>query len=113
MLLGKYWDKFGSIRPGKISIEDVRSLYGISRLEARTLCEMAVSEGLFEKKVGLTCPSPGCNGRIIAEFDLGSKLPEEILCVICEADGIEPSTYKTDKLEKVEYYKLANYHVHN
>lgn len=106
MLFQRYLPKIESLNPGKIFVENVRSLFGISRVEARTWCEMAVDGKLFEKKIGLICPSPTCNDRIIAEYNSFAEIPDEITCSLCEAEGNEDTVYKTSKLNKVEFYKL-------
>jgi hypothetical protein len=94
------------IDSGYIFVENIRSLYNIPRVEARTLCEMAVRDGVFIKRIGLICPAPTCDKRIIADFSSYDEIPEEITCHICEAQDVEPSTYKTNALQKVEFYQL-------
>jgi hypothetical protein len=106
MLSAGSWTKIEQLNPAKIFVENVRSLLNISRLEARTLCEMAVSDQLFEKRVGLVCPDDNCNGRILADFKWGEQMPESISCKICQVEDREQSTYRTSDLKKVEFYKL-------
>jgi len=106
MLLTGSWAKIEQLNPTKIFVENVRSLFKISRIEARTLCEMAVTDKLFEKRIGFICPSDSCNGRIVAEYKLGDKIPETISCTICEAEGSDQSTYLTSELKQIEFYKL-------
>lgn len=106
MSLQQYLQTIKGIDPGKIYVEHVRSAYNTTRLQARILCEMAVKENLFVKKIGLVCPAPTCHKRIIADFDSFDEIPEEITCDICEAEDNHPFTYKTSELEKIEFYQL-------
>jgi len=103
MLLQKYLQTIDNIDPGKIYVENVRSLYNLPRFAARLMCEMAVQEHIFTKKIGVVCPN--CN-RIIEEFDNINQIPETIYCHICDAEDAEQNTYKTENLKKEEYYKL-------
>jgi len=106
MLLQKSLAKIEALNPSKIFVENVRSIFGVSNLEARTWCEMAVKSNLFEKRIGLICPSPTCNKRIIAEYGSIKEIPVEITCDICEAEDNEEHIYSTDKLAKIEFYRL-------
>ena len=108
MLLAGYWSKINQLNPSQIFVENVRSLFKISRIEARTLCEMAVTDKLFEKRVGFICPSKSCNGRIIGDFKYGSIIPETIDCLICEAEDNEFHAYRTNDLKRVEFYRLKS-----
>jgi len=106
MLSAEYLHKIERLNPGKIYVENIRSIFGVSRVDARTWCEMAVSAHLFERRIGLVCPNQSCNGRIIADFNSYNSIPDEISCSTCEVEGNETSTYKTANLSKVEFYKL-------
>jgi hypothetical protein len=106
MSLQKYLNIIKDVDAEKIYVENVRSIYNIPRLEARLLCEMAVTDNIFIKKIGLICPAPSCHSRIIAEYNSYADIPEEITCHICEAEDVEPYTYKTSGLKKIEFYQL-------
>lgn len=106
MSLQKYLHTIKDIDPGKIFVENVRSVYKIPQFAARVLCEMAVQDKLFEKKIGLICPAPTCNKRIIAEFNSFDELPDEVACAVCEGEGLDQFIYKTSELEKIEFYRL-------
>ncbi len=103
MSLQKYLQTINNIDPGKIYVENVRSLYKIPRFAARFMCEMAVQDHIFVKKIGVLCPN--CN-RIIQEFDNLNQIPETIYCHICDAEEAEDCNYKTENLKKEDYYKL-------
>ena len=105
MLSPNYLHKIEQINPAKIYIENIRSLYGISAREARLICEMAVTENFFERRIGLLCPMEACHGRIIAEYSSLEQIPEKIECIICESEGNEVYEYQTASLEIIEYYK--------
>jgi hypothetical protein len=105
MLLQKYLQTIDGIDPGKIYVENVRSLYNLPRFAARLICEMAVQENIFSKKVGLVCPN--CN-RIIEEYNSIEEMPKEIHCHICESEEFENSDFTTETLRKEKYYKLKS-----
>jgi len=103
MSLLKYLQTIEGIDPGKIEVENVRSILNVNSRSAKFICEMAVQEKLFIKKIGLVCPN---EGRVIEEFDSYNEIPEQITCHICETDEREHSTFKTSQLQKIEFYKL-------
>jgi len=111
MLSTKYLKAIKDFSPGKIYVENVRSLYNIPRSKARIICEMAVHEGLFEKRIGLICPAQTCHGRIIADYSSLNDIPEMIECNICSNEQDEDaqsvqSLYKTSDLKKIVFYQL-------
>ena len=106
MSLLKSLQTIKGIDQGRIFVENVRSAYNISRYDARLICEMAVQENLFEKRIGVVCPGEKCNNRFIAEYASYDEIPKVITCDICEAYDVEPSTYYTSELKKVEFYQL-------
>src|SRR5476651_394387 len=106
MLSLAFLHKIKEIRPGNIYVENIRSVFDISRVEARTFCEMAVNSNIFERRIGLICPNSSCNGRILADYDSESDIPNEITCENCELEGEDSFVYDTSKLEKIEFYRL-------
>lgn len=104
-LLKKQSQLLQATNPERIYVENVRSFFHLPHQAAKTLCELAVKEGLFKKKYAVSCPS--C-GRIIESFDNVEKIPEELTCEICQ-DLEEPKyTFQKDELEIIEYYQLKN-----
>ena len=91
--------------PDRIRVENVRSLFNLSRSWAEKLCELAVNDGILERRIGLRCPNPECN-RIIESVAVADDVPSKITCYVCEASGRE-SVFFSDELEKVVYYKLV------
>lgn len=45
----KILNRIKELNPEKIEVEDICKEFEISRVQARTLCEMAVSDGLFKR----------------------------------------------------------------
>lgn len=105
MWLERYLQTINSINPGKIYVENVRSFFKVPTIVARLMCEMAVVDKVFIKKIGIVCPNSDCH-RIIASYNNESDIPEEITCSICENDENKISTFKTAELEKIEFYRL-------
>lgn len=105
MSFQKYLQTINTINPGKIYVENVRSFLKVSTFYARLLCELAVQDRVFEKKIGIVCPNPNCN-RVLKEFSSEKDIPETITCSICESNDEEEFVFKTANLKKVKYYKL-------
>ncbi len=99
----KYLQTISQIGTGKIFVENVRQFMNTNVKEARLLCEMAVQNKIFIRKIGLVCPN---DNRIIREYDSTGEIPEIITCKVCEIDGIEPDTFRSDELRKITYYTL-------
>jgi hypothetical protein len=104
MSLTKYLQAINGVDPGKIEIENVRSVLNTSRFNAKLLCELGVEDGVFEKRIGFICPN---DGRILADFDYEEEIPASLSCHICENDGLEEFEFKTENLKTVEFYRLA------
>jgi hypothetical protein len=105
MLLQKYLQTISNINPNKIYVENVRSYFKVPTVVAKLMCEMAVVDNLFIKKVGIICKNSECN-RLIASYNSYAEIPETITCEICENEEKEIFTFKTKDLEKVDFYQL-------
>jgi len=106
MSLTKYLQVIKGIDPGKIEVENVRSILNTSRFNAKLICELAVQDGLFEKRIGFICPN---EGKIIEDFDYNTvDFPETLTCNTCENDDQEQFAFKTSELRTVEFYRLIN-----
>lgn len=92
--------------PDRIYIENVRSFFNISSRFAKFLCETAVRQGLFEKKIAIECTNSDCK-RIIRVFDYSEELPEALNCIVCELEGKEKYKYDKSEYKLVEFYKLV------
>lgn len=91
--------------PDRIYIENVRSFFNISSRFAKFLCETAVREGFFEKKIAIECINEDCK-RIIKVLD-NDDLPQTITCEICEIENKEKYTFEKNEYKIVEFYKLV------
>ena len=105
MYLQKYLRTIENIDPGKIYVENVRSMYNIPRFAARLLCEMAVVDNIFIKKIGVICGNEECN-RVIDQFNSNEEIPKIISCDICESEDREHSSFNTADLRRIEFYQL-------
>src|SRR5437868_729384 len=77
--------------PRRIYPENIRSFFHIPLALAKLACEMAVREGLFEKRVGYLCPNDDCQ-RLLTSTSVDETLDEMLVCETCEA--LERETYK-------------------
>jgi hypothetical protein len=96
-------DVLSRLDPNRIYIENVRSLYGIPTPIAKLLCEMAVRQGLFEKRVSVECPN---EGRVLTTAASEKELPQTIYCENCEALEKEKYEFALNECRIVKYYKL-------
>lgn len=92
--------------PDRIYIENIRSFFNIPHSIARTLCEIAVRQGLFKKKIAIECGNHNCK-RVIKTYSTREKLPQRIICDICEAENKDIYEFTEKEYRVVEYYKLV------
>lgn len=96
--------------PAHIYVENVRSFFGVSHAIAKGMCELAVRQGLFEKRQGVLCPQ---HRQIIAEKVDGSQFEPIVICSICESLGLDNFRYSPLELDQIEFYRLCdNEHAH-
>jgi hypothetical protein len=70
---------------------------------AKLICDTAVRQGIFAKKVQVLCP----DGSVARTLDAGQPLPETVQCWK-ELDGeLEPVSEPTDRLDKIEFYAMV------
>jgi hypothetical protein len=105
MLLTRYLHTIDKLNPNKIYVENVRAFFKVPTFVARLMCEMAVVDKVFVKKIGLECPNSDCR-RIIASYLNESDIPKFIICTICEDNDKERYEYQTSELNKLEFYQL-------
>lgn len=119
MLLNRFWQIINKLAPGfalsekeaqvlsrlnpeKIYVENVRSILGVSHSSAERICETAVRQGIFERRVEVLCP----DGAVAASADKETNLPERVLCWT-EADGhLQEVELPTAILQKTTFYRL-------
>jgi len=90
------------LNPDKFYIENVRSILGVSHVAAVQICEAAVRQGLFERRVEVVCP----DGAVAASADTEANLPETVRCWHEEEGLLEPEELPTKQLEKTTFYRL-------
>jgi hypothetical protein len=90
------------LNPDKFYIENVRSVLGVSHAAAVQICEAAVRQGLFERRVEVVCP----DGAVVASADTEANLPETVRCWHEEQGLLEPEELPTRQLEKTIFYRL-------
>jgi len=107
--IGRFVDKrlnlIASTDPERIYVENIRSFYNLTTPLAKTFCNMAVKEHLFNKHFGVECPNESCQ-RIITSYTSKDELPEIIECEHCLL--LEKDKYQFGKSEYnvIEFYKL-------
>jgi hypothetical protein len=103
MFLQKYLQTIEQVNPDRIYVENVRSFFNVPRIVAKLLCEIAVVDKSFKKKIGYICP---VHKHIIAGFSENEQVPETIICDICEGEECTTFEYKTSDLNTIEFYQL-------
>jgi hypothetical protein len=94
-----------AIDPRRIYPENIRSFFHIPLKLAVFLCEAAVFEGLFVKRIGYVCPNDDC-GRIMAEATPDESPAEPINCINCEALERDHYSFDLNQCRKITYYSL-------
>lgn len=89
--------------PDRIFVENIRAFYNLPHFAAKTLCEIAVKERIFRKKIGLICPN---DESIIKSYDIGEKQDETVACEKCLLREEEKYYFDTKDLEKIIFYQL-------
>ena len=87
----------------RIYVENVRAFLGTSTWIARQICETAVRQGLFVKRVQILCP----DGAVALTVDDEKAVTDEVQCWR-EVDGeLEPVSERTERLDRLEFYQLV------
>lgn len=92
--------------PDRLYVENIRSLLGVPTALAKVICELAVRQGIFTRRVGVVCPNDDC-GRIMLTVSDLEELPKEIVCEICQLRGSEPYEFSKEEVRTETYYKLV------
>jgi hypothetical protein len=90
------------LNPDKFYIENVRSILNVSYAAAVRICETAVRQGVFERRIEILCP----DGAVAASAESEAGLPEMVRCWREEGGLLEPEELPTKTLEKVVFYRL-------
>jgi hypothetical protein len=103
MSLTKYLQTINQVDPGKIYVENIRSILKTSQFRARLICEQAVIDNLFLKKIGVICPS--CD-RIVASYFEEDNIPETHICELCEMEEKDEFMFRTVNMDQIIFYQL-------
>jgi len=90
--------------PDNIYIENIRSFFGMPFKVARFFCDVAVREGVFDRRIGYLCPQ---DKNIIHYRRRGDTLPSEVTCLVCEAEGADNFEFDPETLQVIDVYSLA------
>lgn len=93
--------------PRRIYPENIRSFFHIPRRLATWLCEVAVVEGLFEKRVGFLCPNQDCQ-RMLSDAAAETDSNEALLCEQCEALERDHYSFSRAECRKIVFYRLVS-----
>ncbi len=109
--IGRFFDRkrklIEQLNPERIYVENVRQIYNMPNFAAKIFCEMAVIEGIFERKIGIECPNLEC-GRIILSVNKSSEIPNEVRCMNCEILEKDTFSFSSSKVHQIVYYKLLS-----
>ena len=95
--------------PDRIYVENIRSFFNFPFPIAKLLCEMAVKEKLFIKKIGLLCPNADC-GRIIKSYEINERIDKFLTCEQCQLKEEEKNCFLSSELDRIIYYQLRQNH---
>lgn len=108
--IGRFFDRkrrlIEQLNPDRIYVENVRHIYNMPYFAAKIFCEMAVIDGIFEKKIGVECLNTEC-GRIVISVSDKKDLPDNILCKNCEILERNKYEFPISDVELITYYKLV------
>lgn len=90
--------------PQRIYVENIRSFLHLPFSVAQFLCEMAVKERLFKKKVGVECPN--C-GRLIKTYSRINEIEQKVHCEQCELKEENKYVFESKDMKKVTFYQLV------
>ena len=91
--------------PDRIFMENIRSFFHLPVSMAQFLCNQAVREGVFIRRIGYLCPNDDRH-KLIFSIDDGEEVPERVICEVCQMRERFPSEFKVDTLPKFEFYKI-------
>ena len=102
-LVEKRLNIIGNTDPSRIYVENIRSFYNFTTPIARSLCEMAVNQNLFEKMHSIDCPE--C-GKPLLSRSYNEDFPEFIECDICQLLEKDKYEFTKDECKETIFYKL-------
>lgn len=90
------------LNPDKFYAENVRAILGVSDASAVRICEAAVRQGVFERRVEVICP----DGAVATSAATEEELPTTVRCWQREGGFLEPEELPTASLIKSTFYRL-------
>jgi hypothetical protein len=91
--------QLAALNPERISLENVRSILGVSTARARLVCETAVRRGVFIKRLQVLCP----DGSVAATADTEADVPATVRCW---GDDGDFDVVSTETLRRLEVYSF-------
>jgi hypothetical protein len=91
------------IDPRRIYVENIRAVLGSSSWVAKLICETAVRQGVFVKKIQILCP----DGAVATTIPVGDPVPPTVKCWRDVEGEAETYTESTDRLDKIEFYEFV------
>ena len=95
-------DHIAELRPEKIYVENVRSILGVSQPTALQICETAVRQGVFDRKIEILSP----DGSVAWIGNNPEDVPPTLPVWIDEDGHLEEANVPTTKLKKNSFYRL-------
>jgi hypothetical protein len=92
--------------PRRIYPENIRSFFHIPLRLAEWLLELAVKEGIFEKRVGYLCPNDDCHS-MIADVPEDEEPAAPLICESCEALERDRQRFEPDECRQITFYRVA------
>jgi hypothetical protein len=93
--------------PRRIYPENIRSFFHIPLPLAQWLLELAVKEGIFQKRIGYLCPNDDCHS-MIADVSADEQPFGPLICESCEALERENYVFEPGECRQVVFYRLGN-----
>lgn len=94
--------ELAQLNPQKIYVENLRSLMDVPKKAAEALCEAAVRQGFFSRKVEVMCP----DGSVAATADKEEDLPAIVSCWVNEDGQVDQVDTPTASLKRTIFYQL-------
>ncbi len=95
-------EALSKLNPDKFYLENVRSVLGVSHRGALKLCDSAVRQGFFSRRIEVMCP----DGAVAASADSEEQLPAFVRCLSKDDDHFEEVELPTKTLCKITAYSL-------
>jgi len=93
------------IDPQRFYVENVRAVFGLPQPVVRRLLDLAVREGVLERRIGVLCPH---EAHMVAWYTSEDMIPKDISCDICEMEGREDHRHSGDEMDRLPFYRLVS-----